>query len=383
MINVTDISKLLNEETLYIDRLCKSSNINKWSFYKPVNSDSLSGLDSSGFYNLNDGFDVSSWKASTTIGIKNLIDSSVEWEYIDRQPPYRLGDFRNYDPSALRWFDIQASGITAGEVDDGQSFTLTWKNGQSYVPEIGRFKDSSVDSFGYAIWHSGNYYPANTTLYYNMGFIREYPNAGQWYQYNSNIIPVDGIATDQVWYISPCFAYTNRNGVPNRLYSYDDARTRGFTFLVPESNSIQFKVTSAAYRLFQNMEIHVYWYVGSISGNWKSFSGAVWIRNRNQEQVNAHLYIYNDNTDLSDPDNTLDTTMYDADVSIGASLDGTTWALKEILSGEMTNTGWDSTNSSDTATIWIDFSINGKHIQLAPTADHIPQTFIYNLGDYV
>lgn len=131
MINVTDISKLLNEETLYIDRLSQSNNINKWSFYKPVNHSKLSRLNDSDFSSANDGFNLHTWST----WYQCLNNRSYDWTYVDRTAPYRLGDFIGYNQYATPWFEMdvaQGSTVYANETanifidDDLQSFVNTY-----------------------------------------------------------------------------------------------------------------------------------------------------------------------------------------------------------------------------------------------------------------
>lgn len=131
MIKLTDISKLLNEETLYIDELCKSDSINKWSFHKPINSPKLKGLYDADFYSVNDGFNLHSWST----WYQCLNNRTYDWEYKDRTAPYRLGDFIEYNQYATPWFQMdcaQGSTVYADSNanifidDDIQSFVNTY-----------------------------------------------------------------------------------------------------------------------------------------------------------------------------------------------------------------------------------------------------------------
>ncbi len=309
---------------------------------------------------------------------KNKIDAGILWDYDDRNAPYRLADFGGYDHETGRWADIKATGLVDGEVDDGQSFTLSWLNGTSWVPTLAQLKsavDAGMDSFGFIVYHEGNWYPANTTCYYHIGPL-EY--LGSYYQYNTNTINTTDITVDQRWAIRPVLAYTNGAGVSGRLYSYNDALSRGFTFLMLESNAVEFAVISAAVRFFKNMQVVVNWEQGSISGSTKSFRGAVMLRNRNQTPVNVTTYIYNNDIDGY-------TDMYNTTVTVPASPDGTTWGWYEIMAGDMANTSWEVSTADDSAIFWIDLSINGRHITLTPTIGigELPKRIVYELADYI
>lgn len=143
MINITDISKLLNEKTVYIDSLSQSNNINKWSFYKPVNNTKLSRLNDSDFYSANDGFNLHAW--STWYDCLN--NRNYDWKYKDRTSPFRLGDFIEYNPYSQPWFQMDVaqgstvySGSNANIFIDGDI--------QSFVNNYNVFygaSDSNID----------------------------------------------------------------------------------------------------------------------------------------------------------------------------------------------------------------------------------------------
>lgn len=131
MIKLTDISKLLNEETLHIDELCKSDSINKWSFHKPINSPKLKGLYDADFYSVNDGFNLHTWST----WYQCLNNRSYDWSYVDRTAPFRMGDFIGYNSYSQPWFRMdcaQGSTVYADSNaniffdDDIQSFVNTY-----------------------------------------------------------------------------------------------------------------------------------------------------------------------------------------------------------------------------------------------------------------
>lgn len=143
MINVTDISKLLNEETLYIDRLSQSSNINKWSFWKPVNHSKLSGLYDNDFYSVNDGFNLHTW--STWYDCLN--NRSYDWQYVDRTAPFRIGDFLYYNKYATAWFQMDCAQGSTVYADSNANIFID-DDIQSFVNSYAVFSgapDSNVD----------------------------------------------------------------------------------------------------------------------------------------------------------------------------------------------------------------------------------------------
>lgn len=131
MIKLTYIAKTLNENSVYIDRLSQSNNINKWSFYKPINSPKLNGLYDADFYSVNDGFNLHSWST----WYQCLNNRTYDWEYKDRTAPFRMGDFIGYNQYATPWFQMdcaQGSTVYANETanifidGDLQSFVNTY-----------------------------------------------------------------------------------------------------------------------------------------------------------------------------------------------------------------------------------------------------------------
>lgn len=386
MIRISDIRNTLGESSNDLGTLCKSNHINKWSWNKPINSSTLKESTDTDRFLDNDGFDISThYLVDNTLAAKNRYESGVNWIYRQRTAPFRLGDFSNYDSSAQKWFDVSTdlSTLIGIDEDDVTSFHVLWKHGKSYIPEVFQFKfsqDSSIDSFGYICWFSNTPWP----YYYHKGIIQQYNGSGQIYPYNDSEIFISDFPKDVTGTIVPVLSYTNRLGVSNRLYNYDDTISRNFKFLCVESNSIPIKIDSTASRLFDNIQVVVYWDQGSITGNYKSFGGAIWFRNRNQQNVPCSILIYNTNSDPDDPDLGADTVMYDNDVSLAASPDGETWSLLELLSGDdLDNTSWYENTPSDVAMFYINISINNKHITLTPTADSLPKTLTYNLSDYI
>ena len=103
-----EINTILGDNADNIKDLCQSSYINKWSFYKPINSSKIDIYDAD-IYADNDGFNLHYW--STWYDCMN--NQSYDWSYKNREAPFRLGDFNGYSHYAVPWFALDlAQGST-------------------------------------------------------------------------------------------------------------------------------------------------------------------------------------------------------------------------------------------------------------------------------
>ncbi len=110
MITASQVKEVLGETSHNIGQLCSSSNINKWSFYKPVRSTKVAMEDDSDYYDCNDGFSISTY--SSALDLISGVVNNTAWTYQPRTV-YRLGDFRNYNHNATEWFQFDAITYTA------------------------------------------------------------------------------------------------------------------------------------------------------------------------------------------------------------------------------------------------------------------------------
>ena len=87
-----------------VGTLCKHSAVNKWSKWKPVHFDTVTGITLEDLISINCGFQIDS-----QIGIDNL-DKLSSWIYFPPMggvsSPFRLGDFRGYNHSAPIPFEL-------------------------------------------------------------------------------------------------------------------------------------------------------------------------------------------------------------------------------------------------------------------------------------
>lgn len=106
MISIKDIKEMINEVTFSLRDLCNSVNINKWSLFKPVNSDSRVPLTDDDYKEINFGYEN-----YTSLTGPNLARRNILWEYTPRTAPYRLSDFSNYD-NYSKFIDFINNGTT-------------------------------------------------------------------------------------------------------------------------------------------------------------------------------------------------------------------------------------------------------------------------------
>ena len=110
MITAAQVKEILGETSHNIGQLCSSSNINKWSFYKPVSSVKVALEDDDDYYECNDGFNISTY--SSALNLISGVVNNTAWTYQPRTV-YRLGDFRNYNHNATEWFQFDAITYSA------------------------------------------------------------------------------------------------------------------------------------------------------------------------------------------------------------------------------------------------------------------------------
>jgi len=108
-ISVTLVKTELSESVNSVGGLCTSDNINKWSRWKPTSINKSYGIVDADFVNANFGLTIPVWDGTNQV-----------WTYTKptgvSSSPYRLGDFRNYNHSAVAPFRITDR--------DGEDFNL-------------------------------------------------------------------------------------------------------------------------------------------------------------------------------------------------------------------------------------------------------------------
>ena len=146
-----DVATVLGTSSTNESALCTSSNINKWSLYKPVRYAKSSGMTDTDFFACDFGYTIQSYNNYPAMR-QHVTDS---WEYLKptggASSPYRIGDFRDYDHNATA------------------PFILTLTNGN---PELGNNCRISVptDITWLTNWNTWSDYQGTSIQYLNCGF---------------------------------------------------------------------------------------------------------------------------------------------------------------------------------------------------------------------
>lgn len=103
-ISTTLVRTALGESTNDIGTLCRSTNINKWSKWKPIRADNVTGIDTGILAGATYGLNISSYGSVASVVSAYGINGGL-WAYLMPRggavdEPYRIGDFRNYDHSS-------------------------------------------------------------------------------------------------------------------------------------------------------------------------------------------------------------------------------------------------------------------------------------------
>lgn len=142
MISISDIQNKIGETAKDIGTLCQSNNINKWSFYKPVNHSKLSRLNDSDFSSANDGFNLHTWST----WYQCLNNRSYDWTYIDRTAPYRMGDFIGYNHNnRTPWFQMECAQGSTVYADSNANIFID-NDIESFVNTYGVFSGTTSNS---------------------------------------------------------------------------------------------------------------------------------------------------------------------------------------------------------------------------------------------
>lgn len=117
-ISTSLVKSTIGAATNDVGTLCAHPNINRWSKWKPISYQSLVGLTEDQLKSSNCGMIIPSF---TTVGA--LVDyynnnPSLKWEYNKpsggANSPYRLGDFRGYEHSAIKFYNVLIPEFSVG-----------------------------------------------------------------------------------------------------------------------------------------------------------------------------------------------------------------------------------------------------------------------------
>ena len=110
-VSIDDVKSILGESSNDLATLCKSSKINMWAKYKPVDSDSPFLNISTGWKGKRGDCNISYPKTNTITAVKDYYSQDNNgYSYRTAQAPYRLGDFRGYNSlAATEYRDLQGT----------------------------------------------------------------------------------------------------------------------------------------------------------------------------------------------------------------------------------------------------------------------------------
>lgn len=115
-ISMSMVCRATGTYSSHLSKLCLSPNINVWSKWKPVSLAKTAGLTAADLASVNYGFQIDSnhnalfttdW-ASVLNAAKNSDGWYYKRPYGTSSSPYRLGDYRNYLPEAVPFWDRTA-----------------------------------------------------------------------------------------------------------------------------------------------------------------------------------------------------------------------------------------------------------------------------------
>lgn len=138
-VRISAVRNALGENTNDLGSLCTSSKINKWSFWKAVTSPVMT-MTQAELFRVNDGFSITSY--NSPISLWNAINNNETWIYDPTQnaAPYRLGDFREYNSAAERWFNWEFQNTAQAYKNESrpienlgtQNLQWVWNNFQAF-----------------------------------------------------------------------------------------------------------------------------------------------------------------------------------------------------------------------------------------------------------
>lgn len=119
-ISLKEIAELLKEKEEDIGTVCGSSNINKWSIYRPIYFDSPAELTDEDRQSVNWGYTIRIVDQLSEIRPYSWISNRVLLSW------YRLTDFENYDHNAAKFLPtLQEQTVNVGNTNNlGRFFTL-------------------------------------------------------------------------------------------------------------------------------------------------------------------------------------------------------------------------------------------------------------------
>lgn len=107
------VGTTLGASTRDVGQLCTHPNVNKWSKWKPVRWNKVDGITISDIRAVKSGLSIPTQLSETAMMTAYRSNPNQLWVYnkprgntVSPIEPYRLGDFRNYEHSAERFYDV-------------------------------------------------------------------------------------------------------------------------------------------------------------------------------------------------------------------------------------------------------------------------------------
>lgn len=110
-ISVSMVKSAIGASTNDVGSLCSHPNINKWSRWKPIRRNKLDGITLSDIATVRGGLQFVEFDTLAALVTYYRNNPSYSFEYLKprggaQNEFYRLGDFRNYDHTAFRWYIV-------------------------------------------------------------------------------------------------------------------------------------------------------------------------------------------------------------------------------------------------------------------------------------
>lgn len=232
-LRISDIADYIDESSNDLGTLSRSNHINKWSFRKPVNHSSLVALNDIQLYSINDGFNLI-YHDNVSDMLSNI---NNDWSYSERNAPFRMSDFYNYDKDATEWFQLTFVNNSFGRV--GETLRINLATSFIDIYAFTRFAVfngvRSYADFGFIF--STNF--SNSTIYFYK--VDSLVN----YDFNNTLnfrIP-NVCSAGSIYQIRPVF--TNAGGVMENGSTLDVDELSGNWYSFPPNCYGQFSVSSS------------------------------------------------------------------------------------------------------------------------------------------
>lgn len=299
-ISIQNVKTALNSKQNNLGALVANTNINKWSWWKPLDIVGKS-IDENVIVDMNGGFsNLQDMKCDSILSLQNKIEQGQNiWNYQRPQTEYRLGDFRNYNTDSIPWTTLKI-------VDSGLDTELGLRFGErNYLPQLAQMSMCrDMNGYGLLFYYKNS---AFDTKYYHLGTLSTNDA-----DYNSTFrIAIDKIPSDTRWKIILCLS--NTNATKGKMYDYSEVSAMGFRFMAMEAEPLEYINVDEITKLFNNVACTLNWVIGSYSNGRAVFQGSFDVFNNNDEEIQMRIEIYN-NAEVEE-----NRTMYDNTLYIGAN----------------------------------------------------------------